>query len=235
MNRFAPNMRAPLLALSALVALIAAACSDESGGGPVKAGDVTADNLIIYSNGMRTASGNQVLASSGGFVPAGPTVIYVVRDVSEAELKALKRDGVRIKPHTAYRLPAETALTLDALKAMKPIGGVDPALSNSEVKALFGQAPPPVSNDVPRPIVQNAGEGVPARPEKFTEETLKLKFARQRANERLAALLAQKAAFEADGVPMRADDLRRIEELEAEIDALDVQFAALVERDQQDQ
>ncbi len=104
----------------------------------IAAGDFVANNMIIYDRGRQSTFGDQMLSTSGDFAPAGPTVIYVIRSVSEAALEGATKDGVHIIEHTAYLVPAGKQLTLDVMKEMKPLGHVDADLSEAEVKALFG-------------------------------------------------------------------------------------------------
>lgn len=135
-------MRALLFVL--LCSFVTIGCSgqkanERAASKPIEVGDVVANNIIIYSAGRRSSYGDQMLNGDGSFAPAGPTVIYVVRSVSEAEIADLKKEGVNIIAHTAYKVPARTLLSLDVLKAMKPVGHVDAELSDAEVMALFGQ------------------------------------------------------------------------------------------------
>ncbi|MBT8472776.1 MAG: hypothetical protein HKN14_01295 [Marinicaulis sp.] len=69
-------------------------------------------------------SGSQVLSASGVFSPAGPNVIYVVRTISERDVAALKQDRIELRSHTSYRMPADTALTINVLRKLEPIGAV---------------------------------------------------------------------------------------------------------------
>jgi len=129
--------------LSSFVLLfLLGACSGQGGyekaaAKEFSAGDIVADNMIIYDGGRQSTYGDQSLTGSGGFAPMGPNVVYVIRSVSSTALEKAKEDGLHIIAHTAYRIPAGEPLSFEVMKEMKPIGHVDSELSEAEVMALF--------------------------------------------------------------------------------------------------
>jgi hypothetical protein len=103
----------------------------------IERGQIHADTLIVYDNGSRTTIGEQVLSENGDFAPAGPIVVYVIRNIPAPAAAQMKKDGLKIKPHTAYQLEAGISVNKAALKKMQPLGVVDAALTEGDVIALF--------------------------------------------------------------------------------------------------
>ncbi|MHA7871473.1 MAG: hypothetical protein ACX939_03895 [Hyphococcus sp.] len=126
-------------AIAALILL--SGCGGGKDLAAVAPGEVIANTLIIFDNGMQVTLGEQVLSANGDFVPAGPTVIYVFRNIPEQAAQQIKKDGLKVEPHTAYQLTAGERVDQDALRNMKPVGRVDAGLSENAVIALFTRQP----------------------------------------------------------------------------------------------
>ncbi len=137
------RLSAFFLVLSAL-ALSLVACDGRSAdprAAQVASGELPVNYLHIYDDNGLMSFGSQVLGSSGNFEPVGPTIVLIVRNVSQAGLDELAADGIQVEPHTAYLLAeGDKTPTNEALKRMSPIGAVDAALSPAEVRTYFRMA-----------------------------------------------------------------------------------------------
>lgn len=108
----------------------------------VESGYLTADNLIVFHRGVRQTIGRQVLGEDGQFRPAGPTVVFVFRSLAPEDAAQLSRDRIDAQENTAYLLPEAARDSVDALRAMRKIGAIDPALGNEQLARQFGVGEP---------------------------------------------------------------------------------------------
>lgn len=104
----------------------------------VRSGQLSADNLIVFDQGVRRTFGTRVLADDGEFRVAGPTVVYVFRSFSPGDVDQWAQDGINAEENTAYLLPEGASASIKALQLMHEIGPIDASMSDQQLAQKFG-------------------------------------------------------------------------------------------------
>lgn len=116
-----------------------ATTSDDPRAAQVRSGELPVDYLMIYENGRQVYFGTQRMTPNGAWEPAGPTIVFVIRQFGPNDAQTLIEQGIVAAENTAYLLPESMSQpTLEAMQLMTLIEPIDANMSESDIKAHYG-------------------------------------------------------------------------------------------------
>jgi hypothetical protein len=113
------------------------------GGGKdaIKADSVVIDdghNAPLLLGEIRFGLGGMLGGQGATPEPAGPVIVYILKDVPKSYVDEIYANGFRLENNAAYLLPEGSGYNGAAIKLAEFIRNIDPKLSDEELAKSFG-------------------------------------------------------------------------------------------------